>query len=233
MKKIIFLLVLILAALPNITAAASASLVLGTGYNYLSNTDAQSGWAPTFGFHFYIPSDENVGIHIGVLWDRKKGVIKDQVLGGTYTGPVYTSDITYDITFFEINAQIRSVLKQYKAMKGFVQTGPAVKIGMRDNSSIINKTFIRDIADLAEWDEMNYYFRYATGDVSSAPYILKSSGFAWNFAMGLNVPRVEFLVQYSMHFFEIHTLDRAELDTSMNTLTFMMSVDLGIILKPQ
>ncbi len=233
MKKILFLLVLILAALPTITAAASASLVLGTGYNYLSDTNAKSGWAPTFGFHFYIPSDENVGIHIGVLWDRKKGVINDQILGSTYTGPVYMSDITYDITFFEINTQIRYILNQYKAMHWIIQTGPAVKIGMRDNSSITNKAFIRDIADLAEWDELNYDYKYATGDVSSTPYILKSSGFAWNFAMGLNVPRVEFLVQYSMHFFDIHTLDRAELDTKMNTLTLMMSVDLGIILKPQ
>jgi hypothetical protein len=189
-------------------------------------TFAQNHWLVKSGMNFStfrtVDSEKRTGFEIGIgrewkiykntyigcelMYGTKGCILKDIIIGGGYVKYVFNRDLYCSARFIELPVLLKYNIPINKAFSCYFLLGPSLSIAVRDNSKILKQTFLFEVRDQNEWDNLDYDYNFNIDKAGPLPYITDSSGYELNTGIGIIWSSLFLEVIYSYDFYDIETI---------------------------
>ncbi len=200
--------VLILFSLSSIYADSNYGIKIGTNFSKFRSIETKAKPGTTLCFYKNNPVNTYFSINLELMYSAKKGEMNDVILGGTYTGAIFSHNINYSIGVIEFPLLLKNHYQINKKIGFNLYAGPSFSTRIFYMSKTNRQEFLFEIHDMDDWSYVKYDY----------DYILEMGNPAFEHGLsihgGFSISVHHFLLdfRYMYDFYEIQTVGKADID---------------------
>ncbi len=206
MKRLCFVILLLLVS--SVYAKNNFGIKFGKNFSSFRSMDSKAKAGNMYGAFKDLSIYKNFNIRFELICSYKKGEIYDLILGGTYTGRIFSNNIYYSLCIFEFPILLKNSHPLFsKKINFYYFTGPSFSTRFADGSKTERQEYLFNVNKMEDWANVEYDYDYILEGGPSFEH-----GWSLHSGFGLSVFHISLEFRYIYDFYEIQTVGKADID---------------------